>query len=171
MASTPPPLARTVIPDGLPGSGLAALLQPRLPGAAIGGAAAVPAGPRAAPPAAVVWVDGGDEVLVHLDSLATQVVGGTALVAIDLETDQAGRGTLVVAFAIDTSGGSGLVAATDPLPRGNGLLVARWGAAVRDAAWAALLAVIDDHATQQGIAPRGISIAGGQLLINPAAAP
>jgi len=120
----------------------------------------------AAPPATVVWVDGGDEVLVHLDSLATQIVGSTVLVSLDLETDQTGRATLVVAFAVAGTDEFGLVAATDELPRGNGLLCARWGTAVRDAAWNALLSLAGDHATQRGLAPHGFSVTNGAFHLS-----
>jgi hypothetical protein len=162
-------VAELAVPDSIAGADLAELLRPRLSGAPAGSATTTSA--AAAPPAAVVWVDGGDEVLVHLDSLTTQVVGDTALVAIDLETDQTGRTTLVVVFAMETTGGAGLVAATDELPRGNGLLAARWGAAVRDAAWSALLSLAGDHASQSGLAPNGLAIANGQLQLNAGAPP
>jgi hypothetical protein len=113
-----------------------------------------------------VWVDGHDELLVHLDSIATQIVGGSVLVSIDLETDQTGRRPLVVVFAIDTPNTAGLIAATDQLPRGNGALASRWGAAVREAMWSALLSLANDHASQHGGAPRGWSVAGGHLLLH-----
>ncbi|HTD60051.1 MAG TPA: hypothetical protein VK679_05325 [Gemmatimonadaceae bacterium] len=148
------------VPGKINGTALAALLRPRLLGAPASSA------PSATQPTnSVVWVDGPDELLVHLDSIATEIVGSTVLVAIDVETDQTGRTPLVVAFAIQTSGSAGLVAATDQLPRGNGVLASRWGAMVRDAAWSALLALATDHATAHGGAARGFTIANGELTL------
>jgi hypothetical protein len=153
-----PPSA--AVPDKIEGTVLAALLRPRLPGTLIGAAPSV-----TKPPDSVVWVDGHDELLVHLDSITTQIVGACVLVSIDLETDQTGRTPLVVAFAIDTADTGGLLAATDQLPRGNGALASRWGAAVRDAAWSALLSLAADHAGERGGAPRGWSVADGHLTL------
>jgi hypothetical protein len=154
------------VPDSIAGAAIGRLLLPRLAGTAIS-----PAPLPASPPERVVWVDGGDEVLVHLDSVMTQIVGAAVLVSIDLETDQTGRTPLVVAFAIGAGDDAGLVAATDQLPRGNGMLAARWGAAVRDAAWGALLSLAGDHAAERGMAPHSLSLANGQLHLTATATP
>lgn len=164
-------MAQLAVPDSIAGASLADLLRPRLTAATAPAAGATGAPAASASPSSVVWVDGGDEVLVHLDSLATQVVGSTALVSLDLETDQTGRTPLVVAFAMSADGTAGLVAATDQLPRGNGVLAARWGAAVREAAWSALLALANDHASERSLAPRGLAIANGQLQLEAGALP
>jgi len=164
-------VAQLAVPDSIAGASLADLLRPRLTAATAPAAGATGAPAASASPSSVVWVDGGDEVLVHLDSLATQVVGSTALVSLDLETDQTGRTPLVVAFAMSADGTAGLVAATDQLPRGNGVLAARWGAAVREAAWSALLALANDHASERSLAPRGLAIANGQLQLEAGALP
>ena len=112
----------------------------------------------------MVWVDHGDEVLAHLDSLAARVSGGRLLVSLDLETDQTGRTPLVVAFALGGANDpAGLVAVTEPFPRGNALLAARWGEAVQAAVWAGLLALAQDHAEERGSAPRGIAALEGSL--------
>jgi hypothetical protein len=145
------------VPDKIAGAELASMLRTRVIGASVTRA------PAPLSSASVVWVDGGDEVLVHLDSITTQLVGSTVLVSLDLESDQTGRTTLVVAFAISSTDSAGLVAATDQLPRGNGILAARWGAAVREAAWSAMLALASDHAKERGLAPRGFAIAGGDI--------
>jgi hypothetical protein len=164
-------VAQLAVPDSIAGASLADLLRPRLTAATAPAAGATGAPAATASPSSVVWVDGGDEVLVHLDSLTTQVVGSTALVSLDLETDQTGRTPLVVAFAMSADGTAGLVAATDQLPRGNGVLAARWGAAVREAAWSALLALANDHASERSLAPRGLAIANGQLQLEAGALP
>jgi hypothetical protein len=146
------------IPDQLDGSAIAGYLIPRLAGTPADGSASTDA-----VPAKVVWVDGGDEVLVHLDSMSTMITGQTVMVSLDLEADQTGRTPLVVAFALPSSEEAGLVAATDEYPRGNGLLASRWGPVVQAAAWSAMLSLASDHASQRGLAPRGLALGGGQL--------
>jgi hypothetical protein len=102
-------------------------------------------------PAAVVWVDGGDEVLVHLPALRVALRDKLIAVSVDLETDQTGRETLLMPFAVGGMRDSaGLLAATEELPRGNGLLVGRWGRMLQDAVWSALLQVADDYASRLG---------------------
>ena len=116
----------------------------------------------------VVWVDAGDEVLVHLDSVQARVAGSTLLVSVDLESDQTGRASLIVPFALGgTNDNAGMVAVTDELPRGNGLLAARWGKALQAAIWASLLGLAQDHAAQSNGVPRmfAISPASGQITL------
>ena len=155
-------VVKRAVPDKIAGAELASMLRTRVMGASVTRAPAPMSSAR------VVWVDGGDEVLVHLDSLTTQLVGSTILVSLDLECDQSGRAALVVPFAISSSDSAGLVAATDQLPRGNGILAARWGAAVREAAWSAMLALASAHAKERGLAPRGFSIDGGDIHLTAA---
>jgi Collagen triple helix repeat (20 copies) len=160
-SQTPP-----AIPDTVDETTLAGLLSVRLAGTPADGRA-----PSGASPKAVVWVDQGDEVLVHLDSVTVRFVGQTALVSMDLESDQTGRTPMVVAFALgdDASAGATLVAVTEEYPRGNALLAARWGAVVRDAAWSAVLQLAADHAGERSLAPAGLTLAAGQLRLTAAA--
>ena len=146
------------IPDRLDGPAIAGYLTARLAGTPADGSA-----PSGATPGQVVWVDGGDEVLVHLDSTSTQIIGQSVLVSIDLESDQTGRTPLIVAFSLPPGEEAGLVAATDEYPRGNGLLASRWGPAVQAAAWSAMLTLASDHASERGLAARGLTVTGGQL--------
>ena len=122
-------------------------------------------------PAPVIWVDGGDEVLVHLESVqTTMLAAGVLLVSVDLETDQTGRTPLIVRLALPVTGqAAGLVATTDAFPAGNGALAARWGAVLQDAVWSALLGLAQDHAAQTGLAPRGIGVSAGGLTLQPGA--
>jgi hypothetical protein len=149
------------IPDRLRESEIARELSVRLAGAmADGSQPPAPGGP----PARVVWVDAGDEVLVHLDSVKTRVRGRSLLVSVDLETDQTGRSPLVVAFAIGARGEqAGLFAVTDEVPHGHPALAARWGAVLQDAIWSGLLAVAKDHAAERGQWPAGIFTENGGL--------
>lgn len=154
------------IPDRLEPGELGTLLRARLAGTPASGIAP---GASGQPPATVVWVDRGDEVVVHLDGVRTEIAGDCVLVSIDLETDQTGRTPMVVAFALGSSEAAGLVVATDEFPRGNAVLAARWGPAVQAASWSALLSVAADHATERGLAPQGLSVADGQLKLLAAA--
>jgi hypothetical protein len=110
--------SQPAIPDTLDEPTLTGLLNARLAGAPADGSA-----PTGTAPASVVWVDQGDAVLVHLDSVAVRFVGQTVLVSMDLECDQTGRTPLVVIFALgaDASTGAGLIAVTEEFPRGNAL--------------------------------------------------
>jgi len=139
---------------------LATMLAVRLVGAPADGSRAggtAPTGP-------VVWVDRGDEVLVHLESTQTRMLDGCLIVSVDLETDQTGRQPLVTVFSVsDSADASGLIATTDDLPRGNGLLAARWGHVLQSAMWASILNMARQHASERQLAPNGISVVDGVL--------
>lgn len=150
----------TTIPDQIAGSSLASYLLPRFAGTPADGSTAVPITQNT-----VVWVDHGDEVLVHLDSLTTQIVNQAVLVSIDLECDQTGRTPLVVALSLGTDAQGGLIATTDDFPRGNGVLAARWGSAVQSAVWSSLLSLATDHATERAMSPIALVIQNEQLQL------
>jgi hypothetical protein len=117
-------------------------------------------------PATVIWVDHGDEVVVHLDSVQVRLLPGSLLVSVDLETDQTGRATLVVALALGGTGDpAGLTAVTNALPNGLGTLSARWGKTLQSAIWASLLGFAQDAAAQQGGAPTGLAVSQGSLQV------
>lgn len=142
---------------------LAAAISVRLAGAPADGSSA----PASSPSGPVIWVDRGDEVLVHLESTQILIQNENVLVSVDLETDQTGRQTLVIAFSFCTGAdGAGLVAATDELPRGNGLLAARWGQALQSAVWATLLNMAQQHAFERQMAPLGFTVKGNTLNFN-----
>lgn len=157
------------VPQVLDEPALVSHLGPRLAGPRADGVR--PDEPPEAAPDRVVWVDAGDEVLVHLDSLKARVLERTILVALDLETDQTGRSTLVCAFAL---GGdkdpAGLLAVTEELPQGHPLLAARWGRAVQAAIWNGLLELAGEQARSRNAAPLSISIAQGKLKLGAGAA-
>src|SRR5262249_34697143 len=93
-----------------------------------------------------------------------RVLNHLLLLSVDLETDQTSRATLVVVLALGGDGDlAGLVATTDEVPRGNGLLAARWGHILQDAIWAALLGLAQDFARTHGGIPAGISAVLGTL--------
>ena len=118
-------------------------------------------------PANAIWVDRGDEVLVHLDSVRTRVLDRLLLVSVDLETDQTGRASLVVPLALgNAEDPAGLVAVTDEHPRGNGALASRWGETVQAAIWSAVLGVARDQAEGRGVALVGISASKGAIKLH-----
>jgi hypothetical protein len=162
--SCPPPLhcPPPAVPDKFDEATLASTLSVRLAGAPANGAL-----PSAPPGDKVIWVDAGDEVLVHLDSLQTRMLDGTLLVSVDLETDQTGRSPLIAAFALtsDPNDPAGLVATTDEYPRGHGELAARWGRTLQSSLWASLLSIAQDHAAERSAAPQTIVVRPGSLRL------
>jgi hypothetical protein len=131
----------------------------------------VPLPASATPPTEVIWVDHGNEILVHLDSTSVRILDRTILVSVDLECDQTGRTPLVCSFAVSGPGElGGLVAATDDLPRGLGSLASAWGPQLQSAVWSSLLGLANDHAAERSLAPRAISAAAGTLTLNAGAA-
>ena len=164
------------IPEGVPATldprPLAIALTPILAGTPADGstspAAGGPAGSTGGATTAVVWVDGTDEIIAHLDSLTIKILDGAILASIDLE-DETGRYPVVVRFAVDSAqsgGNAGLIAATDEVPGGHPPFAARWGDAVQNAAWAALLGLAQEHAGQTGHAPAGISAVAGAVRLH-----
>ncbi|HEY6489868.1 MAG: hypothetical protein WCC26_04130 [Terracidiphilus sp.] len=146
--------------DQYSSSQLASAIADRLSGTPADGSSA----PVTAPTGPVIWVDKGDEVLVHLESTQVRIQDACVLVSVDLESDQTGRQAMVVAFSLSTGADdAGLVAATDALPRGNGLLAARWGQVLQSAIWASLLNMSQQHAFERQKAPLGLSVTSGLL--------
>lgn len=166
----PPPPCTPVykIPDQLGEADLSAALSLRLVGTAANGVSS-PLGSAAGAtaPAQVIWVDHGNEVLVHLDSTAVRILDRMVLVSVDLETDQTGRTPLICSFAVSGAGElGGLVATTDELPRGSGLLAACWGRQLQTAVWSSLIGLSNDHAAERARTPRGLSAASGTLSLS-----
>ncbi len=118
-------------------------------------------------PPAVVWTDAGDDILLQLSSLRVVLRSGLIVVSIDLECDQTGRESLVMPFSVAASRDqAGLLAVTEELPRGNGLLVGRWGKLIQDAVWSALLAIVHDYAGRLNKLAFGIAAEHGVLSLH-----
>jgi hypothetical protein len=118
------------------------------------------------PSGGIVWTDRGDEVLLHLNSLRTTLTDRMVYVSLDLETDQTGRTPLVCAFALGNADDpAGLIAVTDELPRGNGLLASRWGESLQIAIWSALLGIVSDFAKQSNLTPAGFAASSGSFIL------
>ncbi|TMQ06782.1 MAG: hypothetical protein E6J90_45200 [Deltaproteobacteria bacterium] len=147
------------IPDRIAPEALAPLLGVRIAGtpASVG----APEGGRDA--RAVVWVDCGDEVIVHLDSIKTAVASDVLLIAIDLESDDTGRQTLVVPIAPGTRADDELTLVTEDVPRGHAEIAARWGRILQDAIFAAIEDMARTHADERQAAAKALVIADGAL--------
>jgi hypothetical protein len=149
------------VPDQFDSSTLSSALKVRLQGTPADGSAL-----GASASNQIIWVDAGDEILVHLDSIQTKILNNLVLISIDLESDQTGRTPLVVNFALGSATDlAGLVAVTDEYPRGDGRLAARWGEAVQAALWSTLLKLAQEHASERGKAPAGISATAGTMTL------
>lgn len=162
-----PPCPPYKIPDQLGETDLTTQISVRLIGNTANGVPlpAVPTGTP--PPAKVIWVDHGNEVLVHLDSTAVRILDRMVLVSVDLETDQTGRTPLVCSFAVSGAGElGGLVATTDQLPRGLGSLASAWGQQLQSAVWSSLMGLANDHAAERSMTPRALSAAAGTLSLH-----
>jgi hypothetical protein len=150
------------IPDKFNEADLGAELGLRLRGMPAGGSRQPSLTTSAA---TVIWIDAGDEVLVHLDSVQVRMLNGTLLVSVDLETDQTGCSPLVVAFSLGAGDPAGLVATTDEVPRGHPVLASRWGRPLQAAVWAGLLGLAKDHAIERNAAPQAIQVLQGELSL------
>jgi hypothetical protein len=156
-----PPASAFAIANPVNEAQLAAELAARLPGSSADGSQLVNVSP-----ATIIWVERGDEVVVHLDSVQVRLLPGSLLVSVDLETDQTGRAALVATFALGSAGDpAGLTAVTDDLPKGLGTLTARWGKTLQAAIWASLLGFAQDSAAQQGGAPIGLAVSQASLTV------
>jgi hypothetical protein len=153
----PNPPVRGPSPDDLSDAELAHQLRIRLLGRPLEDT------PAPEPTSAVVWVDAGDEVLVHRDSLKIRLTAGVMVVSVDVETTETGREHLAVPLALAISdkpvtGASGLFAVTSREPYAHPQLVARWGRILQDAVWGGLLTIAVERAARRGLVPSGISI-------------
>jgi hypothetical protein len=150
----PPQVPDRVAPEALP-----PLLAPRLAGAPADGSQPAP---RAAAKS-VVWVDAGDELVVHLSSLRAATKDGILLVSVDVESDQTGRQSVAMPFAVGTDPGQGTVVVCEPLPRGPDVIVRRWGAILQGALFAALQDMAQVHAGERGGRPNALFVRDGAL--------
>ena len=159
---SPVPPGGTGAPVSVPAAAL-----PGLAATALGARYAAPGQP---PPPRVVWTDGDSEVLVHLDKTEVVTFPGLVLIALTLETDETGRGQLVVPFAVGSPDSpAGLVAVTEARPRGPSPLADRWGEAVTAAAWLALLDVAHAMALRSGTDATGARLIPGAITSDGAA--
>ncbi len=160
----PPPPPTYKVPDSFGETELPGALTVRLMGTPANG---VPSRAPSGAQSAVIWVNGSNEVLVHLDSTQVRILDGMLLVSVDLETDQTGRTPLICSFALSASAdATGLVATTDEYPRGDGLLASCWGQQLQQAVWSSILSLANDHADERDLSPRGLVATAGKLSLS-----
>ena len=164
----PPPSGTYKIPDNFGEADLPGALTIRLMGTPANGVpSAAPSSATPAAPSSVIWVNGSNEVLVHLDSTQVRILDGMLLISVDLETDQTGRTPLICSFAVSSAADpAALVATTDEYPRGDGLLAACWGYQLQQAVWSSLLSLANDHAGERNLSPRGLVATAGKLSLS-----
>jgi hypothetical protein len=146
------------IPDRITPATLVPLLVTRIAGTPASAESQEGSGTRA-----VVWVDHGDEVVVHLESLKATTAAGALLIAVDLETDETGRATLVVPFAPGNNADDELTLVTEQLPRGNADLAARWGHILQEALFSALQDLARVHAAERNAVAKALVLDGSVL--------
>lgn len=95
-------------------------------------------GPDATTP--VVWRDAESELLVHPGRTRVRFAPGFVLVELTAECDQAGPAPLVFAYKVGGSPNeASLSAVSEPAPRGDPVLAARWAEPVTTLVWHAVL--------------------------------
>ncbi|MER5755858.1 hypothetical protein [Streptomyces sp. NPDC002088] len=116
---------------------------------------------------AVVWVDGEDELLVRAEQLRTVLRDGFVLVGIPVYTQQTKDAEVVVAFAVGRPGAPlGMVAATEPVPRGPAAVVERWGEQLVATSWRALVDVAAGLASASGVDDAHDSLLPAALVVS-----
>jgi hypothetical protein len=119
-------------------------------------------GPEASSPVppAVVWVDGGDEVVVWLSSLRVRLAPGVIRMTVELEAEEIGRHPQEAVVAVAGRGApASLLAVAGESTEGESRLAARWGRALQDALWGGVLAAA-------GAETRGIASDDGELVLD-----
>jgi len=94
----------------------------------------------------VVWLDNGDRVLIHGESLKTRLTGGWLICDLDLEADPAGKQTVqFVYFLGNGTTGDGLNAGctVNAPTAGAAQLADRWGTSVQRVIWDAVLDAVE----------------------------
>jgi hypothetical protein len=95
-------------------------------------------------PAAVRWRDGDAAVVVHADEAVVDLAGGWLALGVPMTTDQTGKQVVHAVLRLGGPGdGDGASAAFTLGPATPPLLAARWGGALRDRLWDALLDLLE----------------------------
>jgi hypothetical protein len=90
----------------------------------------------------ILLADGESELIVDPARTRTLTAEGVVLVVLGVECDQTGPVEVTVPFAAGTENATtGMVLATEQVPRGPEILIRRWGPALVALAWEALLSV------------------------------
>ena len=148
-------------------AGTAAATSPQIEGA-IRRRLAGDTGDAAVRAGAVVWAQGGCEVIVHLEGLSVACEAGLIDVTVELQTRESGRHPLVVSLATaDPEQAPSMLALADPRPHGHPGLAARWGGILQDAIWGAVVELADERTGELPLG--GVTVASGGLEAHPLA--
>lgn len=119
-------------------------------------------------PSEVIWVQGERELALNLAGMNARLADGLIRVLIPVRTDQTGRGTVDVAFAVGTTNQpSGLYASAYRRPNGPPLIVEAWGESLVAFAWKCLLGLITGIAGASGKDARGDNLVPVELTASP----
>ena len=107
---------------------------------------------RAEEVATVLWVDGRNQLLVHLDQAKVALGDGYIDTYLVVECDQTQRTSVVATFVTSTGKRpAGFIVATEDRPRGPTVVVDAWGEALVALAWRAVIEVARVVAGTAGI--------------------
>ena len=108
---------------------------------------------------AVVWVNGGCELLVITGKVQARLDDGLILISVPVSCDQAASSTIQVPFAVGGKDSpAGMICATEDRPRGPAAIVDVWGDALIAFAWRILLRVTTRAAAQSGVDQDGAGL-------------
>lgn len=95
-------------------------------------------GPDAATP--VVWNDADSALMVFPAETRVRLAKGFVFIELAVATDQTGRDTVLLPFRIGAAPNEAVASAvSEPHPRGNPVIAARWGSVMVPAVWHAVL--------------------------------
>jgi hypothetical protein len=118
----------------------------------------------------LLWQQGANKVLVHVDSLVPRFLNGWLVCNLDLQADATGRQTLQFVFFLgdDTAGnglaaGASINAASAPAAQ----LAEVWGASVQRVLWDAVLDALEAFLAQTATRFPGLPVALGGFQASP----
>lgn len=113
----------------------------------------------------VIWEQAGSELLVHLGKTRVQVLNGTIIVGLTVESNESGLVEVAIPFAVGRPNRlAGMVVTTEPKPRGPTIIIDRWGEALIAAAWQAVLDVIGTLSSLAGVDDEGSPLLPGAIV-------
>lgn len=116
-------------------------------------------------PRRALWHQADSEAVVLLDKTRAVVLDGFVLIGVTLQTDQTGAEELTVPISVSTAERlTGMLAATESVPRGHSALAQVWGEGVTALAWETLLKLADLVMTLSGTDVDGNPLRIGTLI-------
>lgn len=116
----------------------------------------------------VVWHDADAEAIFHTQLTRVRVIDGVVLVGIQLETIETGPSSVAVPFAVGLRNRlTGMLMTSERKPRGQPLLVDRWGDSAIAVAYGALVEAANDIAGLQGRDQDNAPLIAGAVFAEP----